>query len=68
MGKATSYHPYRAARQRQMPEGMKPVGKSTGDPMREKAVGFPEDAGKSQPNDRSLGMRKVKNAMAKRGI
>jgi hypothetical protein len=51
-----------------MPEGMKPVGKSTGDPMREKAVGFPEDAGKSQPNDRSLGMRKVKNAMAKRGI
>lgn len=68
MGKRTSYHPIRGPRQSRMPEGAKPVpaGKPMGMQMR--GVGFSESLDRTQPRDRSAGVKRVKTRMAEKGI
>ncbi len=68
MGKQTSYSPHRGPRQKQMSGSKEPGRNKSGDPLPEKAVGFPQDLGKSQPKNRSLGYRAVKDAVSKKGL
>jgi hypothetical protein len=68
LAKASSYHPHRGPRQKQMSGQPAPGANTNSDPMTEKAVGYHEDCGKTQPKDRSLGMKRVKNSMAKKGL
>lgn len=45
-----------------------PSGSTGSDALPSKAVGYPEDLGKAQPKDRSLGYKRIGCAMAKKGL
>lgn len=66
--KASSYHPHRGKRQASMPTGMDPVPAGSVPPLKMGGPSYNTGLDRTQPKDRSGGIRRVKTYAQQKGL